>query len=39
MDNRQFYTVVNILANIGLSIGAVYADRIIASTIMLQIGR
>jgi CrcB protein len=40
MDSRQFYTVaLNILSNVGLSIGAVYAGRIIASTIMLQVGR
>jgi fluoride exporter len=39
MDSRQFYTVaLNILSNVGLSIGAVYAGRIIASTIMLQVG-
>jgi fluoride exporter len=40
MDSRQFYTVaLNILSNVGLSIGAVYAGRVIASTIMLQVGR
>jgi len=31
IDSRQFYTVtLNIFANIGLSIGAIYAGRIIA---------
>ena len=41
MDSRQFYTVaLNILSNVGLSIGAVYGGRIIASTIFtLQFGR
>ena len=41
MDSRQFYTVgLNIVLNIGLSIGAVYGGRIIASTIStLQFGR
>ena len=39
MDSRQFYTVaLNILSNIGLSIGAVYAGRIISSIIMSQLG-
>jgi CrcB protein len=41
MDSRQFYTVgLNIVLNVGLSIGAVYGGRIIASTIStLQFGR
>ncbi|HJT48951.1 MAG TPA: fluoride efflux transporter CrcB [Nitrososphaeraceae archaeon] len=41
MDSRQFYTVgLNIILNVGLSIGAVYGGRIIASTIStLQFGR
>jgi fluoride exporter len=39
IDSRQFYTVaLNILSNIGLSIGAVYAGRIISSIIMSQLG-
>ena len=34
MDSRQYYTVaLNIFANIGLSIGSVYAGRIIAVTL------
>jgi CrcB protein len=38
IDSRQFYTTaINTLSNVGLSIGAVYAGRIIASTIMLQL--
>jgi CrcB protein len=40
MDSRQFYTAaLNILSNVGLSIGAVYAGRIIASIATLQLGR
>jgi CrcB protein len=40
MDSKEFYAVaLNILLNVGLSLGAVYAGRIIASTIALQIGR
>jgi fluoride exporter len=41
MDSRQFYTVaLNIILNVGLSIGAVYGGRIIGSTIYtLQFGR
>ena len=39
IDSRQFYTVaLKILSNIGLSIGAVYAGRIISSIIMSQLG-
>ena len=40
IDSKQFYTVtLNIFANIGLSIGAVYAGRIIAAytVLLLQI--
>jgi CrcB protein len=40
MDSKEFYVVaLNILSNVGLSLGAVYAGRIIASTIALQVGR
>jgi CrcB protein len=40
MDSKEFYAVaLNILLNVGLSLGAIYAGRIIASTIALQIGR
>jgi CrcB protein len=40
MDSKEFYAVaLNILLNVSLSLGAVYAGRIIASTIALQIGR
>jgi CrcB protein len=40
MDDKEFYAVaLNIILNVGLSLGAVYAGRIIASTISLQIGR
>jgi CrcB protein len=40
MDNKEFYAVaLNILLNVGLSLGAIYAGRIIASTIALQVGR
>ena len=40
MDSKEFYAVaLNILSNVGLSIGAIYAGRIIASTIALQVGR
>jgi CrcB protein len=39
IDSRQFYTVaLNTLSIIGLSIGAVYAERIICSIIMSQLG-
>jgi len=35
IDSRQFYTLaLNILSNIGLSIGAVYAGRIISSVVL-----
>ena len=35
IDSRQFYTLaLNILSNIGLSIGAVYAERIISSVVL-----
>jgi fluoride exporter len=35
IDSRQFYTLaLNILSNIGLSIGAVYAKRIISSVVL-----
>lgn len=40
MDNKEFYAVaLNMILNAGLSLGAVYAGRIIASTVALQIGR
>lgn len=40
MDDKEFYAVaLNIILNVGLSLGAVYAGRIIASTIALQVGR
>jgi CrcB protein len=40
MDSKEFYAVaLNILSNVGLSLGAIYAGRIIASTIALQVGR
>jgi CrcB protein len=36
IDSRQFYTLaLNILSNVGLSIGAVYAGRIISSVVLL----
>ena len=39
IDSRQYYTMaLNILSNIGLSIGAIYAGRIISSIIMSQLG-
>ena len=39
IDSRQYYTMaLNILSNIGLSIGAIYAGRIISSLIMSQLG-
>src|ERR1051325_6250464 len=38
-DSRQYYTMaLNIFSNIGLSIGAIYAGRIISSIIMSQLG-
>jgi CrcB protein len=40
MDSKEFYAVaLNILSNVGLSLGAIYAGRIIASTIALQVAR
>jgi len=40
MDSRQFFTVaLNILSNVGLSIGAIYGGRVIASIVMSQLGR
>jgi fluoride exporter len=39
IDSSQFYTVaLNILSNIGLSIGTIYAGRIISSISMSQLG-
>jgi fluoride exporter len=39
IDSRQYYTMaLNIFSNIGLSIGAIYAGRIISSIIMSQLG-
>ena len=40
MDSRQFFTVaLNILLNVGLSIGAIYSGRVVASIVMSQLGR
>lgn len=40
MDNRQFYSMaLNILSNVGLSIGAVYGGRVVAFIAMSQVGR
>jgi fluoride exporter len=40
MDSRQFFTVaLNILLNVGLSIGAIYGGRVVASVVMSQVGR
>ena len=40
MDGNEFYAVaLNIISNVGLSLGAVYAGRIIASAVSLQVGR
>jgi CrcB protein len=38
MDSRQFFTVaLNILLNVGLSIGAIYSGRVVASIVMSQL--
>ena len=40
MDSRQFFTVaLSILLNVGLSIGAIYGGRVVASIVMSQFGR
>ena len=40
MDSRQFYSMaLNILSNVGLSIGAVYGGRVVALIAMSQLGR
>src|SRR5918996_1983663 len=39
IDSRQFHTLaLNILSNVGLSIGAVYTGRIISSIVLLYVG-
>ncbi|MDQ3902792.1 MAG: fluoride efflux transporter CrcB [Thermoproteota archaeon] len=40
MESRQFYSMtLNILSNVGLSIGAVYGGRVVALIVMSQLGR
>ncbi len=40
MESRQFHSMtLNILSNVGLSIGAIYGGRVVALIVMSQLGR